>query len=300
LLSGRLILNYGLRFDYFDYINNKATISPRAGASFFITEKTKINAAYGIYNQAPLNIWLASDESNSSLNNLRSEHYIAGIEHMVFSDLKAVAEVYEKRYSNYAVSINTPSYILIDGGANFGPNLVGPAASLGRGFIRGIDLSIQKKLTGNGIYGSVNYSYSYSRFSALDGKEKQAAFDPTHQFTIILGYQVADDWLIGVKFKYAGGRPYTPFDTELSTQLGRGVWDMSRFNEERYPAYSRIDLRVDKKFYFKKSGITAYFELQNAYNRQNVYGYFWNKAKNEQGTIYQWAFLPVGGINLEF
>jgi hypothetical protein len=300
LIKDRLVLNYGLRFDYFDYIKNKSTLSPRVGASFYLTNTTVINAAYGIYHQAPLNIWLASDPRNAKLNSMRSDHYIAGIEQMFSKDIKFVAEVYEKRYSDYAVSVNNPDYILIDGGSDFGPNIVGYASSSGQGYIRGIDFSIQKKLTGNGLYGSINYSYSKSGFTALTGEEKQAAFDPTNQFTIILGYQVADDWLIGFKFKYAGGRPYTPFDPVISTQLGRGVWDMSKFNEERYPAYSRLDVRVDKKFYFKKVCLTTYFELQNAYNRENIYGYFWNKAKNQQATIYQWGFMPVGGFNLEF
>jgi hypothetical protein len=231
---------------------------------------------------------------------MRSDHYIAGIEQMFSKDIKFVAEVYEKKYTDYAVSVYNPEYILIDGGSDFGPNIVGYASSSGQGYIRGIDLSIQKKLTGNGLYGSINYSYSKSGFTALAGGEKQAAFDPTNQLTVILGYQVAYDWLIGFKFKYAGGRPYTPFDAATSTMLGRGVWDMSKFNEERYPAYSRLDVRVDKKFYFKKVCLTTYFELQNAYNRENVYSYFWNKAKNEQGTVYQWGFFPVGGFNLEF
>ncbi len=299
-LKDRLVLNYGLRYDYFDYINNKSTISPRVGASFYVTNSTIVNAAYGIFHQTPLNIWLASDPRNTELNSMRSDHYIAGIEQIISHDIKIVAEVYEKIYSDYAVSVNDPNYILIDGGVNFGPNIVGYASSSGHGYIRGIDLSIQKKLSGNGIYGSVNYSYTKSGFTALTGGEKQAAFDPTHQFTVIVGYQVADDWLIGLKFKYAGGRPYTPFDPVLSTQLGRGVWDMSKFNDERYPSYSRLDVRVDKKFYIKNVCLTTYFELQNAYNRENVYGYFWNKAKNEQGTIYQWGFFPVGGFNLEF
>jgi len=111
---------------------------------------------------------------------------------------------------------------------------------------------------------------------------------------------ITDDWLIGIKFKYAGGRPYTPFDILASTSAGRGIWDMNKFNGERYPDYNRLDLRVDKKFYFKKISITGYFELQNVYNRQNIYGYFWNKAKNESGTIYHWAFMPVGGFSMQF
>jgi hypothetical protein len=147
----------------------------------------------------------------------------------------------------------------------------------------------------------INYSYTKSGFTALTGGEKPAAFDPTNQFTVIAGYQVADDWLIGLKFKYAGGRPYTPFDAKKSIQSGRGVYDMSRFNELRYPDYHRLDVRVDKKFYLgSRFTFTTYVELQNIYNRQNVFEYFWNESKNSVGTEWNWSFLPVGGFSLQF
>lgn len=300
LFNERVILNTGLRVDYFDYIRLKSTFSPRIGISYKVLPTTSINASFGIFNQTPENIWIVSNPQNKNLNSIRCEHYVFGVEHLFTSSLNAIVEVYEKRYSGYPVSIDDPRYILIDGGANYGPNLVGASTSAGTGYVRGLDISLQKKLNGSGFYGLITYSYSKSGFTALAGGEKPAAFDPTHQFTVIAGYQVTDDWLIGLKFKYAGGRPYTPFDIEKSKQLGRGVWDMSRFNGERYIDYHRLDLRIDKKFYYRKATITAYFELQNLYNRENVYGYFWNKAKNDKGTVYQWAFMPVGGFSLQF
>lgn len=300
MFGEKLTLNAGLRYDYFDFINLKSAVSPRAGLSYSVLPSTIVNASYGIFYQSPQYVWLASDPINKNLSNIRCDHYIFGIEQIFSAGLKAVVEVYQKNYNNYPVSINNPRYILIDGGADYGPNLVGAASSTGHGIVKGIDVSLQKKLTGNGLYGMINYSYSQSGFYATVGGEKPAAFDPEYQFTVIAGYQVADDWLIGLKFKYAGGKPYTPYNVQQSTALGRGVWEMDKFNSEKFPDYHRLDLRIDKKFYFRKSAITTYFELQNVYNRQNVSGYFWNKAKNEQGTIYQWAFMPVGGVSVQF
>jgi hypothetical protein len=62
----------------------------------------------------------------------------------------------------------------------------------------------------------------------------------------------------------------------------------------------RVDVRVDKKFDFQKSNITAYLELQNVFDRQNIYAYYWNEDYKELSTIYQWAFFPVGGISFQF
>lgn len=296
----KLVINAGGRYDYFDYTNSKSTFSPRFGISYGLTPVTTLNASYGMFHQTPASLWLAADEKNKNLNSIRCDHYIAGVEHFFSPELKANIEVYEKRYRDYPVSVDQPMFILIDGGTNFGPSIIGEYVSEGKGYVRGIDFSLEKKLSGNGIYGIMNYSYSKSGFTALAGGEKPGAFDVTHQFTIIGGYQVADDWLIGLKFKYAGGRRYTPFDIEKSIQLGRGVYDMSQFNSLRYPAYHRLDLRVDKKFYIGNTCLTTYLELQNVYGRNNVYEYFWNKDMNAVGTVYHWSFLPVGGFSYQF
>lgn len=299
LLKNKFIVNLGARYDYFDYTTNKNTFSPRAALTYNLTPVTSINASWGIFYQTPSAVWLSTGD-NKALKSIRCDHYILGIDQLLNSEIKITAEAYVKKYYDYPVSVNDPTYILIDGGSNFGPGFIGNAVTAGYGYVKGFDFSFEKKLTGNGIYGLLTYSYSKSSFKALAGDGKPGAFDPTNQLTLTAGYQVADDWLIGIKFKYMGGRPYTPFDVEKSTQLGRGVYDMNHFNGARYPDYSRLDIRVDKKFYIGKLCMTTYFELQNLYNRKNVYMYFWNKDRNEVGTVYHWAFMPVGGFNLQF
>lgn len=298
--NDKFILNTGLRVDRFDYIRLKNTFSPRVGISYKLDQSTALNGAYGIYFQNPQYIWVTSHPENYKLNSIRSEHFIAGIEHFFNDEIKATLEVYEKRYKDYPVWKDIPTFILIDGGADNGPNIVGEAVSAGNGYVRGIDFSIQKKLTKNGLYGLINYSFSNSGFTAIEGGEKPGEFDPGHQFTIIAGYQFKNDWLVGIKWKYAGGRPYTPYNIVLSEQNNRGIFATTDFNSVRYPYYMRVDLRVDKKFNFKKVSVVGYLEIQNLFNRENIYNYFWNEQKNKLGTIYQWAFFPVGGVSVQF
>ncbi|MBK8982632.1 MAG: hypothetical protein IPM38_10015 [Ignavibacteria bacterium] len=181
-----------------------------------------------------------------------------------------------------------------------GPNIVGEAVSAGFGSVNGIDISIQKKLSKSGLYGLISYSFIHSGFTALAGGEKPGAFDPGNQFTLIAGYQFKNGWLAGIKYKYSGGRPYTPIDPVASRQVNRAVYSTDDFNSARYPYYMRVDVRVDKKFDFKSSSLVAYIELQNVFNRENIYSYYWNEDDKRLSTIYQWAFFPVGGISLQF
>lgn len=300
LLNDRLTVNAGARIDYFEYIDLKAYFSPRAGLSYKVTPVTQFNLAGGIYFQSPEYIWLSADPRNKALNSIRCSHIIAGLEHYFMADLKASVEFYYKEYKDYAVWKDIPTYILVDGGTDFGPNIVGEAVSAGKGIVRGIDFSIHKKLSGYGLYGLLNYSFIHSGFSALEGGVKPGAFDPGHVLTLIAGYQLRNGWLAGIKFKYNGGRPYTPIDEQASFAVNRAVYATDDFNSSRYPYYMRFDVRVDKKFDFSKSSLVAYLELQNVFNRENIYSYYWDDFDRNLETIYQWAFLPVVGISMQF
>jgi len=300
LLKDKLLLNAGLRYDYFSGINDKHTVSPRGGITLKFTESTAFNFSTGIYSQAPEYLWVTSDPGNVDLKYILANHYVAGIEHLLTDDFKFSVEAYYKKYTDYPVSVLIPTFALVNGGADNGPNFVGEATSKGFGYVKGIDVSLQKKLSGSGFYGILSYSLSESRITALEGGEKPGSFDYRHNLTVIAGYQLPDDWLIGLKFRYTTGRPYTPFNIQASTIFRRGVYQTDKFNEARFKDYNRLDIRVDKKWNFKKWSIVSYVELQNVFNTTNVYQYFWNEYKNEVGTIYQWAFLPVGGFSIQF
>lgn len=300
LFKDRVLLNAGVRYDYFSGITNKNSFSPRAGLTFQLTPVTTLNFSTGLYTQAPEYLWVSSDPLNKNLKFIKAAHYVAGIEHLFADDLRLTVEAYYKKYDNYPVSVYIPTLIMVNGGAENGPNFVGEATSAGYGYVKGIDISLHKKLTGSGFYGMLNYSLSESKFTALKGGPKPGSFDYRHNLTIIAGYQLSNDWLIGIKYRYTTGRPYTPFDVQQSIYMGRGVFQTDKYNEARMKDYNRLDIRVDKKWNLKKLTIVSYIEMQNILNTTNVYQYFWNEYKNEMGTIYQWAFLPVGGFSIQF
>ena len=100
------------------------------------------------------------------------------------------------------------------------------------------------------------------------------------------------------KFRYLGGRPYT-------TQTYHPEWhawvieDNQARNTSRYPAYHRLDLRLDKRFFLNKWNFVLYFDIQNVYNQNNI----WEYQYNDDGTrekILQYQTLPVGGFIMEF
>jgi hypothetical protein len=71
-------------------------------------------------------------------------------------------------------------------------------------------------------------------------------------------------------------------------------------NTERVPAFHQLDLRVERKWVFDLWLLTAYLEIQNAYNRANPEGFSYNYLWTERKTISSLPILPSFGLRGEF
>ncbi|MFA7360120.1 MAG: TonB-dependent receptor [Candidatus Kapaibacterium sp.] len=292
----RIKLNAGLRYDYFDFIEKKNYISPRVSAQINILHDLYLNLSYGIFYQSPSYIWLVGDPINRKLEDMRADHYIAGLEYIIMPDLKASVEVYYKKYSNYAVSEERPYFILSNNGGNFeNQNNFGlePLTSAGTGYAQGIEFFVQKVFSKN-YYFNVNLSIFQAKYKALDGVERNSDFDNRVLFTTFGGYQFGKGWSVGGKFRYVGGRPYTPINPNDGTQL---VLD---YNIARLPDFYSLDLRLDKKWTFSSWTLNTYIDIQNITGKKNVTGYKWNKYTNKIEANESIGVLPTIGINAMF
>ena len=46
--------------------------------------------------------------------------------------------------------------------------------------------------------------------------------------------------------------------------------------------------------------LTVYGELDNLYNRENLYLYEWSRSARQARPVYQWGRQPIGGVRWEF
>ena len=93
-------------------------------------------------------------------------------------------------------------------------------------------------------------------------------FDQTHVLTVLGQYKLTNTWEVGARFQYSTGRPQTPFTGSVynsDTDSYEGIPGES--NSARVPPYHRLDLRVDRNWIFDTWILSAYFEIQNVYNR---------------------------------
>lgn len=296
----RLIVNTGFRVDAFYLINHKYAVSPRAGFSFKLTPVTTINGNAGIYYQAPEMLWVLVDSENKNLDYIRVDQVILGIEHLFSYDTKLSIEPYLKQYYNYPVSVYDPNYIFINSGVEIYPNFLDRAISAGKGYFLGVDVTLLKKNSGFGLYGTIAYSFSRSKFLALAGDVQTAEFDYGHQITAIAGWKFKFGLSLSARFKFAKGRPYTPYDYEKTLSNNRGIYDKSLYNKEKMPDYARLDLRVDQQFKFGNANLTAYIELINVFDRVNYYNFYWSSYYKTLKSNLQFPRVPIIGLSFQF
>lgn len=300
LFFNRLVTNVGVRFDYFDALNTKYYLSPRFSLSYPLTSITNLNFSTGIYHQSPSYIWLIADKSNKDLKSIKVNQYILGFDHQLNEDALLKVEGFIKDYTNYPTSKVRPYLVLANTGAgfsgsddNFSSFGLEPLVSAGLGISRGIELSVQKKLSDTPYYGIFSFTYAKTDFSSLDGIKRDGAYDQNWIINLSGGYKISKHWEVSTKFRFASGRPYTPFQSD-GTQL------VSDYNSRRLKSAHSLDLRVDRRWNFQGWSLITYLDIQNIYNQKNLSGIRWDRQKNQVDESSSIGILPSIGISAEF
>jgi hypothetical protein len=270
----RLGLSFGLRTDMNNFMTKGnqplETISPRFSASYALTPKLNLNASVGTYFKLPIYTVLGFKDQNGEFVNqnsryIQSTHFVGGFEYLPKKSLRITLEGYVKDYSRYPVSARD-GISLANQGGEFGAVGNEAVISTGNGRVYGFELYAQQKLTRK-TFGVISYTFVISEFSGRDGRLLASAWDNRHLISGILGRKLGRNWELGVKYRFAGGSPYTPLDLVESQRnyasLGNGLLDFGRVNSLRLNNFNQLDLRIDKKWNFKNWTLDLFLDIQN-------------------------------------
>jgi CarboxypepD_reg-like domain/TonB-dependent Receptor Plug Domain len=278
--DSRLGVSAGLRSDMNTFTttgnNGLKTLSPRIAASYIIADKWTANASVGRYYKiAPYTILGFADNANNLVNKnslyQRSDHYAAGVEYLPNDGLRFTAEGFYKDYANVPVSISK-GISLANLGGDF--NVLGNEAIVtnGKGRAYGFEFFAQKKLT-NKFFGILSYTFYRSEYAGLNNKLVASSWDNRHLLSVTWGYKFKRNIELGLKFRYQGGAPYSPYDEAASQtnflSQGQGIFDYSKLNTLRLGGFNSSDVRIDKKWNFKKMTIDLFLDVTNWYVAKN-------------------------------
>ena len=283
---GRYLFSGGLRYSFSGF-SRKHFLAPRLRMGYQLTSKTTLNLAGGLYYQKPLNQILVRSEANRNLRDERSLHTILGIYHEFGNDYRLSLEGYYKRLHDLIVPVDVS-------GREF--------SNKGEGWTSGFDAMLLKRFTDQ-VYGQVSYSFAASKRDDNDGfGEYHAPYFQPHNFAIIMGYQLNKQWFFAGRWKYAVGRPKDHFLVhEIATDSGASRYsrEILQRNGDRVPDFHVLSVRVDYRKQFGRVALITFFDLDNLYNRQNVYeDRFSELTGKEKGLGI--GFVGNGGFKLEF
>lgn len=284
----------GIRSDVNSFLhegsNPMKTMSPRIALSYAIDERWRANASAGRYYKLPVYSTLGYREGNTFVNEnaayIGSTHYVAGVEFLPSPSLRFTVEGFYKQYDHYPLSLRN-GISIANAGVEFGQIGAEPVESEGKGRAYGIELFAQQKLTRNSFF-TVSYTLFKSAFTGTDEVYRPAAWDNRSLFSAIYGRKFKKDWELGLKFRYAGASPYTPFDLEASRlnylSIGEGVLDYALINSQRLRSFKQLDFRIDKKWNFRKLTIDVFLDIQNVTNSKSTGSLSYTFERNADNT----------------
>lgn len=329
-IDERFTASLGLRADANNYSATMKDmtdqLSPRLSLSYQLTEHWSLSGNAGLYYQLPPYTALGFKNNNGLYANKYALRYMQvsqgsiGINWRKGDTFEVSLEGFYKDYDKIPLSV-ADGIPLTCKGNDYGVigNELLTSTAQGRSYGAELLLKwlIAKKL---------NLASSFTLFKSeyRNNKESEyiaSAWDNRFIFNLRGTYNLPRHWSVGMKVSCIGGAPYTPYDADKSSLVtawnaqGKPYYDYTRYNEERLPAFTQVDIRIDKTFYLKRCMLGFYIDLQNIAGSKlkqadvlmstgviknpdaPIAGqrYVMKSVKQESGTL-----LPTLGITFEY
>ena len=277
-IDERFTASLGLRADANNYSaamkDLSDQLSPRLSLSYQLTEHWSLSGNAGLYYQLPPYTALGFKNNNGLYANKYALRYMqvsqgsVGLNWRKGDTFEVSVEGFYKDYDKIPLSV-VDGIPLTCKGNDYGVigNELLTSTAQGRSYGAELLLKwlIAKKL---------NLASSFTLFKSEYRTDKESeyiasAWDNRFIFNLRGTYNLPRHWSVGMKVSCIGGAPYTPYDADKSSLVtawnaqGKPYYDYTRYNEERLPAFTQVDIRIDKTFYLKRCMLGFYIDLQN-------------------------------------
>ena len=277
-IDERFTASLGLRADANNYSaamkDRSDQLSPRLSLSYQLTEHWSLSGNAGLYYQLPPYTALGFKNNNGLYANKYALRYMQvsqgsiGLNWRKGDTFEVSVEGFYKDYDKIPLSV-ADGIPLTCKGNDYGVigNELLTSTAQGRSYGAELLLKwlIAKKL---------NLASSFTLFKSEYRTDKESeyiasAWDNRFIFNLRGTYNLPRHWSVGMKVSCIGGAPYTPYDADKSSLVtawnaqGKPYYDYTRYNEERLPAFTQVDIRIDKTFYLKRCMLGFYIDLQN-------------------------------------
>ncbi len=310
-IGEKVKLNVGVHLANFNVENsNYFSVQPRAAVSFLLNKKSSLKFSYSHMTQflhllsspglgLPTDLWVPSTDK---IEPEKSIQYAIGYTRSLNDGYEFTLEGYFKEMDNlleYKSGFN-----IFSSSSSWEDKVV-----TGTGKSYGIELLLEKK--SGKTTGWIGYTLSKSTRSFPDidnGETFPYKYDRRHDISIAVTHKKSERVDFGLVWVYGSGNTYTLgtqnynainvgaeplFVTGLLSTISP-VNHIENRNNQRAPAYHRLDLSVNFHKMKKHGKRTWSFGLYNAYSRQNPFIVAIKQRQNsEQLFLEQTSLLPI-------
>jgi hypothetical protein len=294
--NDRLSLTVGGRVDHLA-LTGETSWLPRAAVSVSLSKRTKVDAGWGRYGQFPGLAERYGAHGNPELTPARASHVVAGVERLLGDKVRVRVEAYYEDKDHFP---SPPRELrTIDGrlAVAFSDTIEDTL----RGSSRGFEILLQRR-SANRLSGWVSYSWGHTHFEedgtgiAFDGD-----YDQRHTVNAYGSYRLSNTWNLSAKYRYGSSMPILGF----YEARGPDFFLAPDRNEARAPIYSRLDVRANKAFFFRRWKMTLYGEISNVLNRTHYRYTDLDRVNPQTGQVFietdtLFPIVPAVGVSVEF
>jgi TonB family protein len=292
----------GIRFNTLTMPHYTVTsFDPRLSIRANPFEQTTLKAGTGFYHQPPQGPDLGFDAANIRVDYERSWASEVGVEQKFGPVVEADVTLFYKAMTDLIVqnpniqSENDPFFV-----------------NGGEGRVKGLEMMLRHN-PANNFFGWLSYTLSKAeRLNVpVDGRGgslptdsddwRPFEFDQTHIFVALAGYDLPRDWGISSRFRYVTGNPTTAYagavyDLDNDSYF---PYQSSDVMGERLPPFMALDLRVDKRYTYKRWWLETYVDLLNVVRGENPEAANYNYDYTDSSYIRGLPFIPSVGLRAE-
>lgn len=302
-ISSKLDLVTGIHTSYFE-LNEDYSIEPRLGLKYQFLSTQSLSFGFGVHSKLEsLSTYFIQlqDQANmaytpnTNLKMNKARHYVLGYNNQLNRHLHFKLETYYQDLYDLAVENDPKSKIVLqdikEGLADY------DFVNKGTGKNYGIELSLERFFHNNFYYLLTGSLYE-SKFTALDGVERNSRYNGNYVANLIIGKEyklgLNDKNRIGLNAKvtYRGGQYYTPVDLGESRNAGETIYVANSDFSKQADDLFILNLSFSYKVNRKKTQHEFKIDIKNATNNQAKILERYNKATRKIENGEQLSILP--------
>jgi CarboxypepD_reg-like domain/TonB-dependent Receptor Plug Domain len=291
--------------------NKKRTLEPRMSVQFLATEKQKIWAGHGLHStMESVHHYFTTikqpDQSDKKVNEdldlMKAHHFVLGYSYAFSKNLSIKTEAYYQKLYDLPVANDINNiYSTVNEGLDIQYlDLV----NKGKGRNYGIEITLEKSFN-KGFYALLNTSIYQSKFTPLDGIERNTKFATDYLVNALFGKEInglgrKNNQILGINAKlfWSGGRKIIPLLRNADGTLAvdpekKQFYDLSKAYAVSLDPIFQANLSFSYKWNKKKVAHELFLNIDNLSNYQGKISEFYSETKEGKiGYLKQFGTFP--------